>query len=111
MYLETALRDQFVCGLSDAKCQRELLCDPALTAETALKKARASKVVLKETEGMQAIKEPGNSTAMIAATNVGRSTIMVCYQCGSYRMIFSHTGGKEKRKGEKEEPTITKGIY
>ena len=62
MYLEMALRDQFVCSLSDAKCQRELLCDTALTAETALKKARASEVVLKETEGMQAVKELGNVT-------------------------------------------------
>ena len=68
-YLETALRDQFVCGLSDVKCQRDLLCDAALTAETALKKARASEVVLKETEEMQAVKETGESATIIAATN------------------------------------------
>ena len=55
-YLETALQDQFVCGLWDVKCQRELLCTD-LTAELALKKARAAKVVLKETEGMQAYKK------------------------------------------------------
>ena len=93
-YLETALRDQFVCSLSDTKCQRELLCDPALTAETALKKARASEVVLKETEGMQAVKEPGNSTTMIAATNVGRSTIVVCYRCGE----LGHCASSQPRR-------------
>ena len=60
-YLETALCDQFVCGLSDVKCQRVLLCDTALTAETALKKARASEVVLKENEEMQAVKGTGDS--------------------------------------------------
>ena len=27
VYLETALWDQFVCDLSDVKCQTELLCD------------------------------------------------------------------------------------
>ena len=49
-YLETALRNRFVCGLSDVRCQRDLLCDATLTAETALKKARASDGALKETD-------------------------------------------------------------
>ena len=40
-------------------------CVSALTAETALKKARAPEVVLKETERMQAVKEPGIATTMI----------------------------------------------
>ena len=35
-YLETALRDQFVCGLRDEKCQRELLSIQDLTAEIAI---------------------------------------------------------------------------
>ena len=81
-YLETVLRDQFVCSLSDVKCQRDLLCDAALAAETALKEARASEVVLKETEEMQAVKETRDSATVIAATNVSRTTSMVCYQCG-----------------------------
>ena len=38
-YLETALRDQFVCGLHDEKCQRELLSIQDLTANIALQKA------------------------------------------------------------------------
>ena len=28
-YLETAIRDQFGCGLRDLKCQKELLCEAA----------------------------------------------------------------------------------
>ena len=64
-----ALRDKFVCGLSDAKCQRDLLCDAMLTAETALKKVRVLEVALKETEGMQAVKEPGNATTSYDCSN------------------------------------------
>ena len=56
MYLETALGTNF-CRLSDVKSQKDLLCYAALTAETALKKVRASELILKETEGMQAVKE------------------------------------------------------
>ena len=57
MYLETALWDQLVCGLSDVEYQKDLMCDAALTAETTLKKARASEVVFKEIEEMQAVKK------------------------------------------------------
>jgi len=55
-YLMTTLRYQFVRGLQDQRYQRELLCESELTAEMALKKARAAEVVLKETEEMQATK-------------------------------------------------------
>ena len=48
-YLETAIRDQFVCGLRNTKTQRELLCVPELTAQIALHKARAAEAVYKET--------------------------------------------------------------
>jgi len=41
-YLETAIQDQFVCGLQDTKCQKELLCLSDLTAEMALQWARAA---------------------------------------------------------------------
>ena len=68
-YLETALRYQFVCRLRDVKCQRELLCEATLTAETALKKASAAEVVLKETEGMQAAKNISTGCTTIATTS------------------------------------------
>lgn len=52
-YLETAaIRDQFVCGLRDSKCQKDLLCEAELNAERAVQRARAAEVVHKETEGM-----------------------------------------------------------
>ena len=52
-YLETALRDQFVCGLRDEKCQRELLSIQDLTAEITIRQATAAEVVSKETQAMQ----------------------------------------------------------
>ena len=54
-YLETALRDQFVCGLLDEKCQRELLSIQDLTAEIAIRRATAAEVVSKETQAMREI--------------------------------------------------------
>ena len=51
-YLQTALRDQFVCGLRDKKCQRELLSIQDLTAEIAIRRATAAEVVSKETQTM-----------------------------------------------------------
>ena len=49
-YLDTALRDQFVCGLKDQRIQQELLriCDLMLTK--ALNKSRSMEIVLKKTE-------------------------------------------------------------
>ena len=47
-YLETAIRDQFVCGLRDMRTQQELLCIPELTAKTAFGKAYAAEAVYKK---------------------------------------------------------------
>jgi len=46
-YLEAAIRNQFVCGLKDSKCQWELLCEAELTAAKALQRAQAMEVVAK----------------------------------------------------------------
>ena len=40
-YLDTAMRDQLVCGMKDAKCQRELLSKSDLTLESALQQSKA----------------------------------------------------------------------
>ena len=83
-YLETALRDQFVCGLRNIQCQRELLCEATLTVDTALKKARAAEVVLKETEKMQACKWESDGYSMIQLTNTRKNTRSVCFRCGQH---------------------------
>ena len=59
-YLDTVLRDQFVCGLKDQRIQQELLCIDDLALTKALDKSRSMEVVLKET---QSIQELENSTA------------------------------------------------
>ena len=52
-YLDTALRDQFVCGMRDSRMQRELLLVKELTLESALQKSQAIEVATKETENLQ----------------------------------------------------------
>ena len=47
-YLETALRDQVVCGLCELTTQKELLCIKDLTLSTAIDKARAAETVNRE---------------------------------------------------------------
>ena len=47
-YLDTALRDQLVCGLHDIKCQKELLCMSSLLLQDAVQHARAYEAVAKE---------------------------------------------------------------
>ena len=73
-YLESAIRDQFVCGLRDAKTQRELLCVPELTAQIALRKARAAEAAYKETLSM---KDITSNVAMLSVT-----AVKACFRCG-----------------------------
>ena len=73
-YLESAIRDQFVCGLRDSTTQWELLCVPDLTALVALHKARAAEAVYKETQGMK------DTTGRVAALRVSSSK--ACFRCG-----------------------------
>ncbi|XP_065892767.1 uncharacterized protein [Dysidea avara] len=79
-YLELAICDQFVCGLRDSKCQKELLCVAEFTADLTLQRVKAAKVVRKETEGMQESlkeKEKGNG-----GTHRIHSAKLECYWCG-----------------------------
>ena len=75
-YLETALCDQFVCGLRDKKCQQELLSVQDLTAAVALQKATAAEVVSKETQAMREITTAtgGEVYKLLSKTK--------CYRCG-----------------------------
>ena len=47
-YLDTALRDQLVCGLKDQKTQKELLCIQNLTLTVAIERSRAAEAVNRE---------------------------------------------------------------
>ena len=83
-YLDTALRDQFFCGLKDQRIQQELLCIDDLALTKALDKSRSMEVVVKAT---QSIQELENSTAKCkpedaAAHRVFTSKKSSCYRCG-----------------------------
>ena len=77
-YLETAIRDQFVCGLLDAKCQQELLCESELTAKKALQRAQAMEAVAKETGTMRA----GTLDPAPVDSNTHAISYGPCYRCG-----------------------------
>ena len=81
-YLETAIRDQFVCGLYDSKCQKELLCQTDLTAEGALQKTRAAEVVCKETEGMQVMRNISEEFPTADGETNSVYSKIACYHCG-----------------------------
>ena len=49
-YLDTALRDQLVCGLKDQKTQKELLCVQGLTLAVAIERSRAAEAVNREVQ-------------------------------------------------------------
>ena len=78
-YLNTAIRDQFVCGLSDTKCQKELLCIVDLTAAMALQKAQAAEVVSHEAKAMQ---EPSQDITGQEEDMHKLSIQFKCYRCG-----------------------------
>ena len=77
-YLETAIRDQFVCGLLDVKCQQELLCETELTAEKALQRAQAMEAVARETRNMRA----GNINPAPGESCTNAISYGPCYRCG-----------------------------
>ena len=76
-YLKTTLRDQFVCGLKDARYQQELLSIADLTIEVAQWKAQAVEVIALETRSM---KEPEKEGSMQREDDVHMLRVM-CYRC------------------------------
>ena len=81
-YLNTALRDQLVCGLKDSRIQQELLCKKGLTLETALEKARAMEAVAKEVLTLHSGASPAQA-AEDGDTHAIRKEEAKCYRCGS----------------------------
>ena len=59
-YLDTALRDQLVCGLRDQKTQKELLCIQDLTIAIATERAKAAETVNRETQQLNPDPAPVN---------------------------------------------------
>ena len=84
-YLDTAIRDQFVCGLGDLKCQKELLCTADLTVAVALQKARAVEVVTQEAKAMQ---EPSQATTGQEEDMHKLSIHLKCYRCGKQATVL-----------------------
>ena len=86
-YLDTALRDQLVCGLRDRKIQRELLCIPNLTLAMASERARAAEAASRETQQLN----PAVATHQLSHHG------SQCHRCGKQ----GHTGAtcihKDKR--------------
>ena len=62
-YLDTALRDQLVCGLQDGKCQQELLSKKDVTLSSAVQLARAAETVQREASCFSDRPAPGAVTA------------------------------------------------
>ena len=89
-YLETALRDQFVCGLKDVQIQRELLCTRDLTVSQAFEKGRSMEAVLKETKTFHQEEERSVQQESKGPDNGGpggtyklsKSPQSACYRCG-----------------------------
>ena len=79
--MELAIRDQFVCGLRDSKCQKELLCVAELTADLALQQAKAVEVIRKETEAMQESHKESELEDH-SETHRFHSAKLQCYRCG-----------------------------
>ena len=77
-YLKSALRDQFMCGLKDTRCQKELLSIADLTVEVAQRKAQAAEVIALETRSMKELEKEG---AALQEDEVHMLHV-TCYCCG-----------------------------
>ena len=100
-YLDTVLRDQFVCGLKDRKIQQELLCTRNLTVGQALDKSRSMEIMLMETQNLHQqevatrMEEPEGVCG--ATHKVFKSSRGSCYRCGD----VGHSSDSCYHKGKK----------
>ena len=96
-YLDTALRDQLVCGLKDAKIQRELLCIKKLTLTDALERARAMEAVAKETRNLHAEAVTESESGKTHLIRKDGNEFPKCYRCGSSGHLAPGCPRKGKR--------------
>ena len=102
-YLDTALRDQFVCGLQDSHIQQELLCIRDLSLVQAQDKARSMEIVLKETVELRQ-KEPdvsveaGNDEGTAETHKISKSQgpRKGCPRCGGTNPMAANCFHKDK---------------
>ena len=79
-YLDTALRDQLVCGLCDRKCQRDLLSISDLTLALAIQKTTAAETVEKGSKHICADMTSDKSLSQ----GLHKMSVQTkpCYRCG-----------------------------
>ena len=87
-YLDTALRDQLVCGLKDQKTQKELLCVQGLTLAVAIERSRAAEAVNREVQ---------QNFPVDSDTHKLYSRQKVCHHCGKTGHSGSTCLHKHKR--------------
>ena len=87
-YLDTALRDQIMCGLKDHKTQKEILCMQGLTLAMAIEKARAAEAVNREI-----LHFPAVEVDTLKLYNEQKP----CHRCGEH----GHTGGTCSHKNRR----------
>lgn len=85
-YLNTALRDQFVCGLRDSQIQRELLSMKNLTVANALEKSQAMEVASRETRNFNNQKRACPPRERNRNTEAAH---MQCHGCHYHRLIIA----------------------
>ena len=87
-YLDTALRDQLVCGLKDQKTQKELLCVQGLTLAVAIERSRAAEAVNREVQ---------QNSPVDTDTHKLYSRQKACHRCGKTGHSGSTCLHKHKR--------------
>ena len=96
-YLNTALHDQFVCGLRDSHVQQELLSVKNLTVAQALEKAQAMEAASREARAFQ---QSGCQEDQIKQTHLlSKATPQKasCFRCGNLKHTAAMCPHKDKQ--------------
>ena len=89
--LSEMIRDRLVCGIGDDRIQRQLLSEPDLTFDKALKLAQAIETASKDVKDLQSLEcAPSYTRARQAVLKMSTKQIpsrqqhqhMACYRCG-----------------------------
>ena len=99
VYLDTALRDQFMCRLNKPQIQQELLGIQDLTMSKALEKGRSMEAVLKETKNFRLEEEcdEHTNTDRGGMHKLSRELQSSCYHCGGSGHISDYSFHRNKK--------------